>query len=271
MKGYESAPDATYGRVSNVPQTSLAEAVVVGEALNAFYLTGNPLDAADGIGIFGRNLGSGTKVNMMLNAAQLPVNQAVSQVAFNSTYPAATPGTLTFNGPYGPAGAAVVESGVANDGFDSGSGVQKCLNVDGSGKGIVYVGYLGLSDAKHAQLDDNTGAGGVGAAANSGTATYLSYNGVYESDNAVETGAYPWWGQEHLLGTAGQGAPATTVGDAIVTGLNAQLATIVNPGGNVTTAFQNALLPVPSMQVYRTQDYGTPVQGAWPIPYQFNH
>ena len=149
--------------------------------------------------------------------------------------------------------------------------MQKCLNCDGSGKGIVYVGYLGLGDAKHAQLDDNTGAGGIGAAANSGVATYLSYNGVYESDSAVETGNYTWWGQEHLNGSPGQVAPATQIADGIVSGLNAQTSTIVNPGGNITTAFQNALLPVPSMQVFRTLDYGTPQQGAWPAPYQFMH
>jgi hypothetical protein len=272
MKGYESAPDATYGRVSNIPQTSLAEAEVAGEILNAYYLTGNPADSVDGIGIIGRNLGSGTKVNFMLNGAILPVNQTVSQVALNSGYPAGSPGVLTFNSPavYGPPGA-VTDSPVGNDGFDSGSGVQKCMNVDGSGKGIVYIGYMGLSDARHAFLDDNTGAGGTGSAANSGTAVYLSYNGVYESDSAVETGAYPWWGQEHLLGSASQGAPATTVGDAIIAGLNTQLAGVANPGGDVRTVAQNAIVPVPSMQAYRTLDYGIPVQGSWPTPYQFTH
>lgn len=270
MKGYESAPDATYGRVSNVPQPALAQAVVAGEVLNAFYLTGNTADSADGIGIIGRNLGSGTKANFMLSGAILPINQTVSQVALNSGYPAGNPGVLTFNGPYGPA-ASVTDSAVGNDGFDSGSGVQKCLNVDGSGKGIVYVGYVGLSDAKHAAADDNTGPGGTGSAANSGTAVYLSYNGVYESDSAIETGAYTWWGQEHLFGTAGQGAPATTVGNAILAGLNVQTSGIVNPGGDVRTALQNSLLPVSSMQVYRTQDYGAAVQGSWPTPYQFTH
>ena len=104
MKGYESAPDATYGRVSNVPQPALAQAVVAGEVLNAFYLTGNTADSADGIGIIGRNLGSGTKANFMLSGAILPINQTVSQVALNSGYPAGNPGVLTFNGPYGPAG-----------------------------------------------------------------------------------------------------------------------------------------------------------------------
>ena len=270
MKGYESAPDATYGRVSNVPQPALAQAAISGETLNAYYLTGNLADGVDGIGIIGRNLGSGTKANFMLTGALLPINNPVSQVALNSGYPAGNPGVLTFNGPYGPAGA-VVDSPVGNDGFDSGSGVQKCLNVDGSGLGIVYVGYLGLSDAKHAKNDDNTGAGGVGAAANSGAAVVLSYNGVYESDSAVETGNYTWWGQEHLYGTPGQVAPATQIADGIVSGLNQQTATIANPGGNESTVFQNSLLPVPSMQVFRSLDYGTPQQGAWPAPYQFTH
>ena len=270
MKGFESAPDATYGRVTNVPQPALAAALIAGESLNAYYLTGNSADSADGIGIIGRNLGSGTKVNTMLNAALLPVSQLVSQTTLNGTYPASTPGTLTFNNVYGPP-ASVSDNPVGNDGYDSGGSVQKNLNVDGSGKGIVYVGYLGLSDAKHAAADDNTGAGGVGSAANSGAATYLQFNGVYESDTAIETGNYTWWGQENLYGQAGQVAPQTQIGDGILAGLTAQINTVVNPGGNVTTTPQNAILPVPSMQVYRSQDYGNPLQGSWPTPYQFTH
>ncbi|HTR43785.1 MAG TPA: hypothetical protein VMH87_19405 [Pseudomonadales bacterium] len=270
MKGYESSPDATYGRVTNVPQPALAAALIAGESLNAYYLTGNSADSVDGIGIIGRNLGSGTKVNTMLNAALLPVSQLVSQTSLNGTYPAGTPGTLTFSGVYGPA-ASVSDNPVGNDGYDSGSGVQKSLNCDGSGKGIVYLGYLGISDARHAFLNDNTGAGGTGSAANSGTAVYLQFNGVYESDTAIETGNYTWWGQENLYGQAGQVAPQTQIGDGILTGLTTQINTTVNPGGNVTTTAQNAIIPVPSMQVYRSQDYGNPLQGSWPTPYQFQH
>jgi len=271
MKGFESAPDATYGRVTNLPQPALAAALVTGEPLNAYYLTGNAADVADGVGIIGRNLGSGTKVNTMLNAALLPVNQGVLQTTLNGTYPAATPGTLTFSGVFGPPGAAVVDHPVGNDGYDSGSGVQKNMNCDGSGQGIVYVGYMGISDARHAFLNDNTGPGGVGAAANSGTAIYLSFNGVFESDSGVELGNYTWWGQENFYGQAGQVAPQTQIGDGILAGFNTQMATVVNPGGDVRTVAQNALIPVPSMQVFRSQDFGVPQQGAWPAPYQFNH
>jgi hypothetical protein len=270
MKGYESAPDATYGRVLNVTTAAVNQNLAAGAALFASMYTGNAADNAEPIVIMGRNLGSGTRVNTLLNAAAYPVNGGVDQFALNSSYPAATPGVLTFSGVYGPP-AAVTPLEVFNDGFDSGSGVQKCLNTDGSGQGAVFVGYAGLSDARHAFLDDNTGPGGTGSAVNSGTAVYLTFNGVYESDSAVELGQYPYWGSEHLLGTPGQGAPETTVGDAIVTGLNVQTAGLGSAAGNVTTAAQSTLIPVPKMQVHRSLDFGYPVQGSWPTPYQFTH
>lgn len=256
MKGYESSPDGPYTHLSNVTTADINEALSLGDNLSAFYFTGNTndLDSVDGIAIVGRNLGSGTRVNTLLNAASYPVGQTVNQFALNSSYPTGTPGTLTFGNYTTPA----TETFVGNDGFDSGGSVQTDLNVDGSGVGDVIVGYVGISDAKNAVVDHNGGTG-------SGDAVFLTFNGVYEGDEAVETGQYPFWGQEHLLGQHGQsstGAAGETA-SAIVSGIGAQLtssgAGLATGSVNGNAANQSLVIPSSLMRVKRSLDYGFPV------------
>ena len=251
MKGYEATPDQSWNDVVNVTTAEINQLIAGPFVVN--FITGNPLDT-DGAYLVGRNLGSGTRVNTLLNL-QYALTQPVDQWSYGATYPSGTPGVLTFGGSYA-AGQPLVEIG--NDGYDSGGSVQKVLNVDGTGSSSVLIGYVGISDGANAHV--NT----VG-----GPATYLSFNGVYESDSAVINGNYPYWGQEHLLGnnTESSSSAQGKTGAAIVTGINAQLVSsgAGTKGGAVgpTYTAQSVLVPVGAMQATRGTDGGFPSQGTF--------
>lgn len=263
MKGYEATPDTAWNDVNNITTAQINQ--LLAGPLTANFVTGASGDNGDSIAVCGRNLGSGTRVNALLNF-QYGINTAVDQFAYDISYPSGTPGVLTFGGSYGP-GQTLTE--VFNDGFDGGSGVQKVMNVDGTGQSVVLIGYLGISDATHAHNDDNTGPGGSGAASGSGAATFLPFNGVYESDSGVINGSYSYWGQEHLLGSVGQsstGVPGKTAA-AIVSGIAAQLTS--SGAGTKTGAVgptysaQSVVIPKASMQATRGNDGGFPTQGTF--------
>jgi hypothetical protein len=264
MKGYEKTPDQAWTDLVNVTTGEANENLTAGDNYNADNYTGVAADAADGVAICGRNKGSGTRANALLNL-QYGINTPVDQFAFDADYPTATPGVLTFGdtatgGPDFAAGQGLVE--VYNDGFDSGGSVGEVMQVDGTGCGSVLIGYLGISDAKNANTAGHYVAGEGGAA------TYLTYNGVYESDAGVINGDYSYWGQEHLLGSIGQSptSQAGVVASAIVKGIAANL-TATGAGtvtGNVSNnSSQSAIIPVSAMLVHRTSDSGFPIQGGF--------
>jgi hypothetical protein len=264
MKGYEATPDQAWNDLVNVTTGEANQNLTVGDNYNADNYTGVAADAVDGVAIDGRNKGSGTRANALLNL-QYGINSTVTQYSYDADYPTATPGVLTFGdaatgGPNFAAGQPLVN--VLNDGYDSGGSVGESLQVDGSGSGIVLLGYLGISDAKNANIAGHYVSGKGGAA------TYLTYNGVYESDAGVINGDYSYWGQEHLLGQIGQSktGQAGQVAAAIVNGIAANL-TATGAGtatGNVSTnPSQSAIIPVGSMLVHREGDSGFPIQGGF--------
>jgi hypothetical protein len=253
MKGYNSAPDTAWNDVVNVTTAEINQ--ITAGPLTANFVTGVAADIGDSIIICGRNLGSGTRANFLLNM-QYGINTSVDQWAWgngttSSLYNGS--GVLQFSGSYA-AGQTPTE--VFNDGYDSGSTVQKNMNVDGYNSGVVMIGYMGLSDAANAH------AGTVG-----GAATYLPFNGNYESDSGVINGSYSYWGQEHLLGSIGQsstGTPGITATN-IVHGIALQL-TSVGAGTKTgavgpTYTAQSNLIPKGLMQATRGTDSGFPTQG----------
>lgn len=248
MKGYEATPDTTWSNVVNVT-TSEANTTLTGPT-PANYWTGVSADSAESVFMCGRNKGSGTRVNTLLNLGYA-LSSPVDQWGYGF-YPTATPGVLTFPGTYGPQSL----SDFGNDGFDSGSGVQKSLNVDGTGAGGVQVGYVGISDGANAY--NHTSGGGA--------ATYLPFNGVYEGDNGVINGNYTFWGQEHLLGSAGLQNTSTAyqVGHKLAQGLANYIAANLGTAAGVVPAAQSALVPVTAMQVVRSSDSGIPTVGTFP-------
>ena len=263
MKGYDStgASEFAYTNVVNVATPVFN--TFVGTANTANFFTGQTNDVNASVVIVGRNKGSGTRVNALLNAAQYPVGNSVDQWAYAS-YPVGS-GTLTFTGSYA-SGQTLTE--VGNDGFDSGGNVQSVMNVDSSGQGAVLVGYLGLSDAAHAHNNDNTGTGGTGSAPGSGAASFLTFNGVWESDAAVENGAYTFWGSEHLYGAVTPNANDTTVGIKLASGIAANLVHNRDglAGGAVGPVYsaQSILIPTSLMSVTRGGlDNGFPAPGSF--------
>ena len=269
MKGYEQTPDPAWNDVVNVTSDAV-NLIIQNGNLNqgASILTGVAADSSDGIAIIGRNFGSGTRVNTLLNAAGLIPTTTVDQWTFSGNgttslsllYPAATPGVLTFPGNVN-SGQKMVDIG--NDGYDSGKYVGYTLNVDGTGSGYVLLGYLGLSDAKN--------AAGNGLAPSGHAATYLPFNGVYEGDAAIENGAYPFWGYEHVLGTKNPSIPdAAAAGNSIVSGLVSYISAHDGAvSGNVSNGMNNQSPVIPctslggtisgGLQVTRNGlDYGYP-------------
>jgi hypothetical protein len=254
MKGYESTTDAAWNDTVNITTAQINQ--LIGAPQPANFVTGVSTDSGDAVAIVGRNLGSGTRANALLNY-QYGINVPVDQYAYRVSYSSA--GVLTQDTTsYLPDANGLVE--VFNDGFDSGGNVAKVLNVDGKGQGVVLVGYLGISDAFAAQT-----ATSAQISAGGGNATYLPFNGVYESDNGVVNGSYTYWGQEHLLGTVGQ-SPTSQAGVTATAIVNGLLANEVATGiqtGNVLSHAQTYVIAKSLMQVKRSTDVGFPQVGTY--------
>lgn len=224
VKGNMSTKDSSWNDLINItdPQANLQ----LGGSQTASFFTGNPNDQDD-VYTIGRNKGSGTRVNVLLDT-QHGVNTPVDQfAAHNATY---NSGVLTVgaNVSLSTAGGLV---DVGNDGFDSGSGVSGTLKqdtfgaLDTFGSQIITLGYVGISDG-------NTAISGGGEA--------LTLNGVPENDATVISGAYSFWGHEHLYGTPGQpstGPAGTVAGKLAGTSKNETLGSGSTAGGALEASF----------------------------------
>ncbi len=257
MKGYDSSPDAANGRLTNVPVNTAYNNLLQGDNLNACNYTGNTNDISDGVAMVGRNFGSGTRANELLTAALYPIRGTVKQYAFGTgaqLYPSGTPGVLTFSGSYASGQTLTY---IGDDGFDSGKGVRQEMQTDWTGQGVIGVGFMGISDAKSAALASDQGGNHYG--------TYLTYDGVYESDAATITGAYPIWGTEWCYGQVTPSAAALSAGAALVSGVKANVAAIglQAVGHDVRNNDSSYIIPISVMQVTRSHtDSGFPVQCA---------
>jgi hypothetical protein len=119
-----------------------------------------------------------------------------------------------------------------------------------NGYAALTIGYLGISDAQKAVTNGN---GGTVAG---GDAVPLEYNGVYESDVAVENGSYPYWGSEHLLGQVIEHTDNTLpaqVGAKLDSAIITYIGTKGSASGNISTAAasQSLLVPWSKMNVVR--------------------
>lgn len=190
------AQSSSYTNLVNVSTPQLKYLAGSGVEV-ASYFTGQAGDTND-IYLIGRNKGSGTRVNMVLDTQKgTSASASVDQwVPADSFYATGTQNALTFGTVQAlTAAGGLVE--VLNDGYDSGSGVVKTLaddlngSTDANGQ-VITIGYAGIGDWQGA---------GAGLA---GGAVALTENGVAESDGAIETGTYSFWGHEHLYGPHGQ-------------------------------------------------------------------
>jgi hypothetical protein len=245
LKGYEKTPDTAWNDVNNVTTAQINQ--VYSGPIPVSYVTGVSADSSDQVAITGRNLSSGTRVNALLTS-QYGITTPVDQWAYQPNYN--TPGVIAAGTSYATAGPLIE---IGNDGFNSSGVAAAQLNFDGTGSGTVLVEPLAVPDAASAHAPTAGGA-----------ATYLSYNGVYESDSAVENGSYTFWGYEHLFGTVGQSSSseAGQVGAAIAAGVKSFI--LSNGSGTATGAVgpiytaQSALIPLSLLQITRSGDGGFP-------------
>jgi len=223
-KGVFTTPDSSWNDLVNItdPQANL----LLSTEQTASFFTGNVNDQDD-VYLIGRNKGSGTRVNTMLDTLHGVNNGVVQYVPGNTTY---SGGALTVGTVESLATAGLVE--VDNDGFDSGGGVANTLlfPVDGAldqySSQIITVGYLGFADFNGTDY----GHGVIP----------LTLNGVEESDGAIQNGTYSFWGHEHLYGTVGQAStsPGGKIAQLLAgTTVNESLGTAFHSTGALESSF----------------------------------
>ena len=204
-KGTNSSPDSSWTNLVNVSIPQLDN--ILYALPTATIFTGGENDQDD-VYLIGRNKGSGTRVNMLLDQAA-PLTKDITQYApNNSTYVSHNTLTVGTAAPF-VGGESIAENAtplhlitVGNDGFDGGSGVSGTLKYDLNGQGFITLGYLGVSDALG--LSGNFIATTNGAWAPNRQGQWLTLDGVAENDTNVLQGAYSFWGHEHVYGTPGQ-------------------------------------------------------------------
>ncbi|HZR16496.1 MAG TPA: hypothetical protein VFE51_04150 [Verrucomicrobiae bacterium] len=207
MKGKNSG-QANWAHLSNVtiPQINV---LLSGGKQDLSFFTGNGADFGSPIVAVGRNKGSGTRVNTLVQALY-GVGKAVQQYAVTPTYTAGVLNTAVSTTPIND--GAIVNIG--NDGFDSGKGVAQTLLMTAGGGSLttIPIGYLGLGDANSVQALLNDGTANAAAPANG---QYLTVNGVLYSDAAINNGTYDHWGHEHILTGPFTSATGTTVANRL--------------------------------------------------------
>jgi hypothetical protein len=215
-----------------------------GGALPANFISGNTNDSDFTVYLVGRNLGSGTRMNMLGDSAY-GAHRAVQQYSIG----------------YGieetPHQNALILTNEGNNGYESGGDVAKALGILGScqqadpfngGTGWFAVGYLGPSDALNA-------AGNFG-----GTPTncWMTVDGVPSNNGTIENGQWWYWGHEHLLGKYQISGTPLTMGNMLV---NATLKTLQNLNfGSVPGAHDPAIINS-LMNVHKSSDVAFPQPG----------
>ena len=222
--------------LSNIT-TFQAQALFGVGALPADFFTGQSADNGTTVYLVGRNKGSGTRANV-LNDCTFGLNNPVVQCSIGGNLTGTPDGTLTL--------AYCVP---ADNGYESGGAVTTALGVAGStsatdpftsASGWVAIGYASTGDAQKNGVT---------------TANWLTENGVFESNGAIETGEYSFWGYENLYGRSniGSGTFADTVASKVFSGVQTQIGT----GGSVAANHDGAV-NLTYMNCVKSTDFSYP-------------
>ena len=213
-KNVNSNPSAEWTAMNNI---SLPQANVLFSAgyQHTAFFTGNVAQTNNYVYLVGRNKGSGTRANQL------------SDTGYGTTTPVQQ---FSIGGgvqPGDPTTGLVLQY-EANNGYESGGGVATALGIDGSCQqtdpffpsqtGWFAVAFLGVSDAQ---------AHGLAISPN-----WLSFEGVMESDGAIEEGQYQLWGHEHEFGRSNISGYQNTVGQKLFAGIQ----TSIGSNGSVPSA-----------------------------------
>jgi hypothetical protein len=245
--GASGAAFTAWTHLSNL-STFQAQALFAAGSLPADFFTGVAADNGTSVYLVGRNKGSGTRANT-LNDTTYGLNNPVTQFNVGGGLTTAPSGALLLdiNG-----GTASADEGISqDDGYESGGNVSKALSVTGSttqtdpftsATGWIAIGYLGCSDANANNLSPSNG-------------TWLTENGVAESNGSIETGEYSFWGYENFYGRHNivTGSFQDTDGKKIASGV---IATVLS--GYSGTAGHDAGVPTTDMNAVKLSDFAFP-------------
>ena len=227
--GIPTGASNEWAHVSNVNLDQMCT-LLSGGVLPAGFFTGNAADSDFTVYAVGRNLGSGTRMNM-LSDSTYGGKKAVQQfsIGYGVNEPATTSLVLTNEG---------------NGGYESGGGVAKALGITGScqqadpfngGTGWFALGYLGPSDA-------------LNTANNGGEPTncWVTVGGFPSNNGTIENGQWWLWGHEHLYGKFGISGIQNTVGGLLEAGVikYIQINNYGATAGGHDPAIQNSLMNV---------------------------
>jgi hypothetical protein len=229
MKGAPNS-QANYTHLVNLTVPELNILLSAG-SVDLSFVTGVSDDFGTPLKLTGRNFGSGTRVNELIESLY-GVGKQVSQFAANPTYAA--------NGVLNKAGLVnnLTEAqfvNIGNDGYDSGGGVANVLGSTGSFTGIP-VGPIGLVDATSipgitlagSAITGNATAGFENGFSAAPGGQFLSLNGVFYSDQGIINGAYDYYGHEHMYTGPHSQANAVTFAGKLFNDLQASLTGGIN-------------------------------------------
>ena len=240
-------PSNEWKDVSNVTLPQLNVLLANGWEPAGFF-SGNPTDDDFTVYLVGRNLGSGTRMNM-LGDSQYGAHKVVKQYSIG----------FGIEAPQNTHVDSLVLTNEGDNGYESGGDVAKALGIintnngTGScqqadpfhgGNGWFALGYVAPSDAL------NTANFG-GAPTNN----WVTVDGVLSSDGAIENGSWWLWGHEHLYGKYQNSGVPDSVGFLVESAVQQQI-NILGYGTNAVA--HDPGIPVGLMNATKGSDVAYP-------------
>ena len=203
-------------------------------AERASFFSGNTNDSDFTVYCVGRNLGSGTRMNTLAD----------------TTYGTHTP-VQQFSIGYGveePAVNSLILTNEGNNGYESGGGVATAMAIPGScQQADPFFGKTGWFALAYASPSDLLSKG-------VNTNSWVTVDGVLESNGAIENGSFWYWGHEHLYGKYQISGIQNTVGGILFQAVSktVQATYGLSPGAH------DPGLPYSVMQVTKDSDVSFP-------------
>lgn len=204
-KNINTSPSTEWSAMTNVTIPQINALLSQGYQSAAFF-TGIATQTNNYVYLVGRNKGSGTRANQLADSGY-GTTRTVQQFSVGGGVSTTTTGTLTL-------------AYEANNGYESGGGVAGALAINGScgqtdpffadKPGWFAIGMMGINDALSKGLTTNN---------------WLTADGVFETDGAIEEGQYAFWGHEHVFGKHNISGYQDTVGGKLFTGIQTALGT----------------------------------------------
>jgi hypothetical protein len=237
--GIPAGASSSWSNVTNVTLAEMNILLASGEQLASFFTGNIANDSLTSVYLVGRNLGSGTRMNMLCDSTygghrpvqQYSIGYGVEETQVNSLI-------LTNEG---------------NGGYESGGSVAKACGVLGScqqadpinsGTNWFALGYVGPSDALNTA---NYGGEPVNC--------WVTVDGVPSNNGTIENGQWWYWGNEYLYGKHNNSGSADTVANQLATSIKKTLL-VLNYG--VTPGNHDPSIPLTLMNVSKSTDVAFP-------------